>query len=68
MTKSDLSPREHQVMTLVAEGKMSKNIAKALNISEHTVKTTHRKHAYEKLGAHNAVQAVMAFIGRGDQQ
>jgi len=63
----ELSPRERQVMTLVAEGKSNKKIAAALGISKHTVKT-HRKRAYQKLDAHTAVQAVMAFIGRGGRQ
>lgn len=60
----DLTPRERQIMVLVTEGKYNKEIAKALGISVETIKT-HRKRAYKKLGAHNAVQAVTAFLGRG---
>lgn len=45
-----LSPRERQVMALVAAGKMNKQVAGDLNLSEITVKI-HRGSAMRKMGA-----------------
>jgi FixJ family two-component response regulator len=45
-----LSPRERQVMELVAAGKMNKQVAGDLGISEITVKI-HRAAAMRKMGA-----------------
>ena len=45
-----LSPRERQVMTLVTAGKMNKQVAGDLNLSEVTVKI-HRGSAMRKMGA-----------------
>jgi FixJ family two-component response regulator len=45
-----LTPREQQVMALVASGFMNKQVAKELSISEVTVKM-HRGSAMRKLGA-----------------
>ncbi len=44
-----LSPRERQIVQLVAEGKSSKEVADALNISVKTVET-HRANVLRKLG------------------
>jgi DNA-binding NarL/FixJ family response regulator len=44
-----LSPRERQVLQLLAEGKSTKQIALALGITTKTVET-HRSHVKEKLG------------------
>ena len=48
-----LSPRERQVLQLIAESRSSKEIAVKLGISEATVKS-HRKHIMEKLDIHDA--------------
>lgn len=53
-----LSPRESQIMTLVAEGFSTKEIARSLDISEGTVKS-HRKKIHEKLGVFTRSQAIM---------
>lgn len=53
-----LSPRESQIMVLIAEGMINKEIATKLCISEGTVKT-HRKKIHEKLGATTRSQAIM---------
>ena len=45
-----LSPRERQVMALVTAGKMNKQVAGDLNLSEITVKI-HRGHAMRKMAA-----------------
>lgn len=55
--KSTLSPRELDVLELLAEGKSNKAIGQLLAISEETVKT-HLKRLYEKLGAADRAQAV----------
>jgi DNA-binding NarL/FixJ family response regulator len=46
-----LSPRQREILLLIAEGKATKEIAKLLKISINTVKT-HRLKLMEKLGAH----------------
>ncbi|EAA3660099.1 two component system response regulator [Salmonella enterica] len=50
-----LTPRERQVLKLVAEGKRNRDIAELLSISLKTVET-HRLHLMRKLNAHNAVE------------
>jgi DNA-binding NarL/FixJ family response regulator len=52
-----LSPRELEVVTLLAEGLADKQIAAQLGVSETTVKS-HLRQAYEKLGAADRAQAV----------
>ena len=50
-----LTPRERQVATLVASGRMNKQIAHELSISEVTVKM-HRRNAMQKLRAKSVVR------------
>jgi two-component system response regulator NreC len=59
-----LSPRERQVLQLVAEGKTTKEIAAILGIS---VKTTesHRAQVMRKLGIHTAAGLVLYAIREG---
>jgi FixJ family two-component response regulator len=45
-----LSPREHEIMIQVAQGRLSKQIADELGIAEATVKV-HRSRAMRKIGA-----------------
>lgn len=52
-----LTPRELDVLRLVEQGANNRAIAKAIFVSEATVKT-HLVHAYEKLGADNRTAAV----------
>jgi DNA-binding NarL/FixJ family response regulator len=52
-----LSPREMDVLTLMAEGLAKKEIADRLSISTATV-VTHANHIYEKLNANNAPSAI----------
>jgi LuxR family maltose regulon positive regulatory protein len=54
---AQLSRREEEIIFLVAEGLRNRDIAERLFISEKTVKT-HLQHIYEKLDAHNRVEAV----------
>lgn len=62
-----LSPREKQVLALVADGKLSKEIADALNISVYTV-NRHRQNILEKLSVDNSMEAVIAARAMGLMQ
>ncbi len=61
---ADLSPREGEVLQLVAQGSTNKEIADSLFISENTVKT-HLKNIMEKLHLANRSQAAAYAIKRG---
>lgn len=55
--QSSLSPRELEVLRMVACGRMNKEIAAALGIGEVTIKT-HLSHIFSKLGALDRTHAV----------
>ena len=57
---ADLTAREHQVLSLMAEGCRNTEIAAKLYLSEKTVKT-HVNHIFTKLGATDRVQAVLYY-------
>ena len=59
-----LTERERQVLQLTAEGLANKQIAAALEISEHTVKF-HLSSLYAKLGVTSRTEAVRAGARRG---
>lgn len=59
-----LSPREQEVLDLLAEGLGVAAIARKMYVSESTAKT-HISKIYEKLGAANRAQAIMAAIRAG---
>jgi DNA-binding NarL/FixJ family response regulator len=59
-----LTPRERQVLQLVAEGKTSKESAQLLNISTKTAET-HRARIMEKLNIHETAGLVRYAIRRG---
>ena len=59
-----LTPREREILTLLGEGLVNKEIAVRLGISEHTVKT-HLAAIYEKLDASNRAEAVATGLRRG---
>jgi len=62
--EEDLTPREADVLRLVAAGNRNRDIAERLFISEETVKV-HIKHIMDKLGANDRTQAVAIAISRG---
>ena len=57
MAPTMLSPREWQILQLLAEEKQNKEIAQDLGITVHTVEK-HHTHIYEKLGLHNRTGAL----------
>ena len=59
-----LSPRELEVLRHVADGSPNKAIARALSISETTVKT-HLAHLFTKLGVDDRTAAVTVALDRG---
>lgn len=52
-----ISPREYEVLELLARGHTNREIAEALFVSPNTVKT-HLSNVYDKLGASRRTQAV----------
>jgi len=54
---SSLTPREREIMALVASGLMSKQIAAQIGLSEITVKI-HRSHLMKKMGARSVADLV----------
>ena len=56
-----LSPREEEVMRLVAEGLGNREIAELLVLSEHTVKN-YLFHIFDKLGISNRVELVLYAV------
>ncbi|QPZ38691.1 response regulator [Paramicrobacterium chengjingii] len=63
-TAVSLSPRETDVLRLVAAGKSNPQIGRELFIGEATVKT-HLLHTYEKLGVSDRTQAVLRALDLG---
>ncbi|MEM5544888.1 response regulator transcription factor [Sulfitobacter sp. AS92] len=61
VAKDELTNREMQVLTCVAEGKQNKVIANSLGLSEHTVKL-HIHHVISKLGVNNRTEAAVWFL------
>lgn len=59
-----LTPREREVLHLITEGRSSKEIAAALDISARTAEA-HRAHIMEKLGIHDTAGLVRYAVKRG---
>lgn len=60
----ELSPREYQVLRLIAAGKVSKEVAEALHISIHTAET-HRSNIMRKLKVHTVAELVCFAMRNG---
>jgi DNA-binding NarL/FixJ family response regulator len=52
-----ITPRETEILTLMAEGQLNKQIASRLGISTETVKK-HLRNIYQKTGAQNKIEAL----------
>ena len=59
-----LSPREREILELIAAGELAPDIAKRLGLSPATVRT-HLQHLYEKLGVSDRAAAVAVAMRRG---
>ena len=59
-----LSPREKEVLALLAEGCLYKEIAGKLGIGHETVRT-HVQRIYQKLQVRTRTEAVVRFLGQG---
>jgi DNA-binding NarL/FixJ family response regulator len=64
LREEPLTPREQQVVKLIAESASNREIAEALVISEKTVER-HRANILEKLGMHDRVELTRYAIRRG---
>ncbi|RRH68864.1 DNA-binding response regulator [Falsigemmobacter faecalis] len=62
LTQIRLTPREAEVLALVAAGQRNKLIARRLQLSEHTVKL-HIHNIISKLGATNRTEAAQWYHG-----
>jgi two-component system response regulator NreC len=63
-TMTGLTPREQEVLSLLAEGKTNDEIAGLLSVSVHTV-ARHRENLMGKLGLHNRSELVKYAIRKG---
>ncbi|MEZ6096821.1 MAG: response regulator [Pirellulaceae bacterium] len=61
---NDLTPREIEVLHLIAEGLTNSQVAVTLNISPNTA-TRHRANLMQKLNVHNRVELIHAANNRG---
>lgn len=59
-----LTPREQEILTLIAQGLTNREIAEELTLSINTVKT-HRLHIYQKLDLHNRAGLVEYALRHG---
>ena len=64
LSKPSLSPRESEILKLIAEGSTSKEIAARLCISVQTVET-HRANLMQKVGVHNVAGLVLFAVKSG---
>ena len=60
-----LTPREEQVVALVAEGLSNRGVARELSLSEHTVKK-YMFRIFDKLGISSRVELVLYAVNHGD--
>ncbi len=60
----ELSPREREVVRLISEDLTTPQIARQLNLSEHTVHT-HRKHIVKKLDRHGIAALTKYAVSTG---
>jgi two-component system response regulator NreC len=59
-----LTPREREILQLLAEGKTNKEVATILNLSPYTVET-HRGNILEKLNLHSVPELILYAVRRG---
>jgi len=59
-----LTPREREILQLLAEGKSNKDIATILNLSLYTVET-HRRNLQDKLNLHSFAELILYAVRKG---
>ena len=59
-----LTPREREILQLLAEGKSNKDIATLLNLSLYTVET-HRRNLQDKLNMHSFAELILYAVRKG---
>jgi DNA-binding NarL/FixJ family response regulator len=59
-----LTPREIEIVQLIAKGKIAKEIAEELNLSPHTI-YTHRKNIMKKLAFSSSSELVLYAVNNG---
>jgi two-component system response regulator NreC len=59
-----LTPRERELLQLIAEGKSNKDVANMLNLSTYTVET-HRGNIMEKLNLHSVPELILYAVRKG---
>jgi len=59
-----LTPREREILQLIAEGKSNKDVANLLNLSVYTVET-HRSNLMEKLNLRGIPELILYAVRRG---
>ena len=59
-----LTPRERELLQLIAEGKSNKDVANMLNLSVYTVET-HRSNILEKLNLHSVPELILYAVRKG---
>ena len=62
-----LTPREDQIVTLVAEGLSNREIATELNVKENTAKKSLLR-IYDKIGVSNRVELVLYALSHSQQR
>lgn len=65
--KSLLTPREEQVVALVADGLSNREVARELGLSEHTVKK-YLLRIFDKLGISTRVELVLYAVSHGENR
>ncbi len=59
-----LTPREREILQMLAEGKSNKDIATLLNLSLYTVET-HRRNLQDKLNLHSLAEVILYAVRKG---
>jgi two-component system, NarL family, response regulator NreC len=59
-----LTPREREILQLLAEGRTNKEVATSLNISVYTAET-HRGNILQKLNLHSSAELVLYAVRKG---
>jgi DNA-binding NarL/FixJ family response regulator len=62
-----LTPREEQVVALVADGLSNREVAHELRLSEHTIKK-YLFRIFDKLGISSRVELVLYALSHGDSR